>query len=143
MLSFLDDQAQPLESQATQLLAPRPGTCRGGKGIDYPKPVPLGWSGEKLQAWVGGSRIGPASPITRQFGSPRSPNKTWVVFPTPLGLLLSGSRLELWRVPDTLGPAERLTDCTVADRAAHVACVRQHRVALIHPNRIEKAESQD
>jgi hypothetical protein len=132
-LSFLDPNGIPQENQATRILAPRPGSCRGGKGPQHPEPVALGYTGEKLAAWVGGSRVGPDQPETRAKGSPLSPQGKCVIFATQLGLLVSGERTELWSVPKELGPPERLTDCVVNDNARRAACLRAGRAALLEP----------
>jgi hypothetical protein len=132
MLTFLDGDGTSLPDERTDLLAPRPGTCNGSKKHDIPRPVPLGFSGERLQAWVSGSIVGPRTPVTRALGSPRSPNKTWVVFPTELGLILDGPRLELWKL-ETLDKPGALTDCTVSNGARRVACVYEGRVVLMRP----------
>jgi hypothetical protein len=132
MLTFLGGDGQPMPSERTDLLAPRPGTCGGHDKHELPRPVPLGFSGERLQAWVSGGLIGPRTPVARPLGSPRSPNKTWAVFPTRLGLVLDGPRLELWKTTKLERPAE-LTDCTVSNGARRVACILGGRVVLIRP----------
>jgi hypothetical protein len=130
-LSFVGPAGAPLSNEPTRILAPRPGSCQGGAGSSYPHPVPLGWQGEKLVAWVGGSRVGPDKPQKRQPGSALSRNGLWVVYPTPLGLLIAGEKPELWQLPATLTPPQELTDCTIDNNAKLVACSLRGRAALI------------
>lgn len=137
MLTFLNGDGQPMTPERTNLLAPRPGTCNGTAKHELPLPVPLGFSGERLQAWVSGSLVGPRLPVTRPLGSPLSPNKTWIVVPTQLGLLLHGPRLDLWKV-EGLDPPEGLTDCTVSNGARRVACTLSGRVVVIRPEAPER-----
>ena len=131
-LSFAAGDGRALSSETTDILAPRPGSCAGGRDFQYPRPVPLGWAGEQLLAWVDGSRVGPKQPDQRPRGSALSPDGRWLVVPTQLGLLVSSSeRTELWRLPETLGPSERLTGCTISDSAARVACVFRGQAVVI------------
>ena len=128
-LSFVDEQGQTTQ-QVTDVLAPRPGNCRGGPALTQPASVPIGWSGEQLVAWAGGSWVGPKQPSERLQGSPLSPNGRWLVLPTRFGLVVRSARTELWRAPSET-PAEALSQCTIDDDGRHVACVFGTRAALV------------
>ena len=129
-LSFVDGAGQAVAPQTTEILAPRPGTCRGGPAVDSPA-VPIGWSDNQLAAWVAGSLIGPAEVRTRPKGSPRSVNGAWTVLPSHLGLVVTGKSHALWRLPESLGRAEKLRGCVIHDNGALVACVAPGGLALI------------
>lgn len=131
-LSFSDTSGAPHPPEPTRVLAPRPGSCRGGKPVSYPSPVPLGFSDGGLSAWVGGSWIGPHKPNTRPRGSALSRDGRRVVLPTPLGLLVSGEKHALWQLPEPLKP-ERLSDCTIRNDGKRVACVSGSNVVLLEP----------
>ncbi len=130
-LSFIDAAGNPLPPQVTNILAPRPGSCRGGPDVVYPRPAALGWAGEHLVAWVAGSLVGPSKPTTRPEGSALSRNGKFMVFPTQFGLLIGGTNHELWQLPDSLGPTERLSDCVIRDDGKLAACSVEAGVALI------------
>ncbi|HEY6724471.1 MAG TPA: hypothetical protein VI197_10575 [Polyangiaceae bacterium] len=129
-LSFVDGSGQPLAPWLTEILAPRPGTCRGGAAVDAPA-VPIGWVDAQLVAWVGGARIGPAELRTRPKGSPRSVNGEWTVLPSRLGLLVTGRSHELWHVPESVGQLEQLRACVIHDSGRLVACVTPAGFAFI------------
>lgn len=129
-LSFVDAKGQPIAPFLTEILAPRPGNCRGGASVEAPA-VPIGWSGAQLVAWVAGARIGPAVPSTRPKGSPRSVNGEWTVLPSRLGLLVTGKSLELWHVPESVGQLEQLRACVIHDSGRLLACVTPAGFALI------------
>lgn len=129
-LSFVDGSGQALAPQTTEILAPRPGSCRGGPALDSPA-VPIGWSDDQLVAWVAGSLLGPAEVRTRPKGSPRSVNGAWTVLPSHLGLVVTGKSHALWRLPESLGRPEALRGCVIHDSGALVACVAPNGLALI------------
>ncbi|HEU5074613.1 MAG TPA: hypothetical protein VFU02_10575 [Polyangiaceae bacterium] len=136
-LSFVDGSGQPLAPVLTEILAPRPGNCRGGAAVEAPA-VPIGWVDAQLVAWVGGARIGPAEPRTRPKGSPRSLNGEWTVLPSRLGLLVTGTQHELWQVPESVGQVEQLRACVIHDSGRLVACVTPDGFALIESEAVSR-----
>jgi hypothetical protein len=117
------------------LLAPRPGSCRGGAA---PKPVltsPLGWKPNGLEALVALAHVGPKTSVgeaalrPQLLGSPRSPDGRLLVTPMPLGLLVIGAaKPEVWAASSPEWTS--LSDCTVANDAKSVACVSAGRALL-------------
>lgn len=136
-LSFVDGAGQPLAPVLTEILAPRPGNCRGGAAVDAPA-VPIGWVDAQLVAWVGGARIGPTEPRTRPKGSPRSVNGEWTVLPSRLGLLVTGKAHELWHVPESVGQLEQLRACVIHDSGRLVACVTPAGFAFIETEALSR-----
>lgn len=130
VLSFVDGSGQPIAPVLTDILAPRPGSCRGGAAIEAPA-VPIGWVDSQLVAWVGGSLVGSAEPRTRPKGSPRSANGEWTVLPSRLGLIITGKAHELWQVPESVGQLDQLSACVIHDSGRLVACVTPAGFALI------------
>ena len=115
----------------TRLLAPRPGSCSGGKVVAM-IPAPLHLKGDTLSALIAGSLVGPPMKIAKR-GSPRSPDGNLLVGATRYGLLITGGdKPELWRGPG-VGPSSTLSDCTVSNGAKSVACVRAGRVVMFVP----------
>lgn len=131
-LSFVDGVGHPLPAQPTDILAPRPGTCRGGPAPATPPPVPVGWVGDEIVAWVAGSWVGPKTPTFRPQGSPRSQNGAWSVYPTELGLLVTGKQNQLWKYPDGF-EAKMLSGCVIQNSGQLVACATARGVVLIKP----------
>lgn len=129
-LSFVDGSGQPVAPVVTEVLAPRPGNCRGGTVVDAPA-VPIGWVDTQLGAWVGGARIGPSELRTRPKGSPRSANGEWTVLPSRLGLLVTGKAPALWHVPESVGQLAELRACVIHDSGQLLACVTPEGFALI------------
>jgi hypothetical protein len=135
-LSFSGGSGSTTAPARTRLLAPRPGSCRGGLRPG-PSLIPVSWHGAGLEALVAGSPVGAATSAGEaalrpaQPGSPRSPDGRSMVVPTPLGLLITHDQsAELWR-GDALGDPRPVNDCVVANRQERVACVRDDRVLLI------------
>jgi hypothetical protein len=139
LLTYVDSRSAPGEPQPTDLLAPRPGACRGGSVPQTPDPAPLGWSDGALTAIVAGATVGPpfiakARLAPHTPGTPFSPDGRWFVAVTPLGLLLDGAKPELWRAPSNGGPLgalRTLSDCVVANEARAAACIQAGRVLFI------------
>ncbi len=131
LLLFNDARNIPMPPVATRLLAPRPGTCRGGKPPRVPAAAPLSWrDGRGLSAIVAGSRIGPEPGKDVVPGSPRSPDGKLLVVPTSRGLLVTGGdKPELWKRAG-LDPLA-LTDCVVDNGARSIACVEHGHVKLL------------
>jgi hypothetical protein len=127
LLGFAGQQAE-----ATSLLAPRPGSCKGGAAPPMAL-SPLGFKDEKLEAYLAADHVGPsvskgeATLRPRVFGSARSPDGRLTVTPVSLGIaVIGGDKGELWRVGDT----KPLADCVVADQGNAVACVDGTSVKL-------------
>lgn len=136
-LSFVDGFGQPVAPVLTEILAPRPGNCRGGAAVEAPA-VPIGWVDAQLVAWVGGARVGPIEPRTRPKGSPRSVNGEWTVLPSRSGLIITGKLHELWHVPESVGQMEQLRACVIHDSGRLVACVTPDGFALIESEALAK-----
>jgi len=120
----------------TRLLAPRPGTCRGGASAT-PALSPLSFQGSALEAIVAGSLVGPVKSLgeavlrPEQPGAPRSPDGRALIVPTPLGLLVTHEQgAELWQGA-ALGDPRTLGDCVIANQKERAACTRDERVLLI------------
>lgn len=129
--------APAAEPIVTGLLAPRPGSCRGGAAPKAPPPAPLVWKTNGLEAIVAGAHVGPLTSVAeatlrpQPLGTPRSPDGRLLALPTPLGVLVSGvQKTELWQAA-ALPAAHALSDCTVANGAAALACVGEGRALLL------------
>jgi hypothetical protein len=126
-----------VEPVPSSVLSPRPGTCGRPDAPPHPAAQAIGWSPTGPVAVVGGVIAGPGSiDVVRRtppVGSPLSPDGQWLVRPSALGILLTGpERVELWTLSglDTL---RALSDCVVANGAAHVACIRAGRAIVLTP----------
>lgn len=111
-----------LESAVTDLLAPRPGACRGAPFDPGAPPAPISVE-EGLLIALGGSTL-PANkpPRAPPRGSAASRNSEHVAVPTALGLFLGGKsprllEIEGWR-------PSMVSGCTVDDRGVRAACVK-------------------
>jgi hypothetical protein len=118
-------------AEKTALLAPRPGSCAGGRPTSLVlAPLAVGDSG--VEGLIDGEHVGPrastAAAVLRPppRGTPRSPDGKWLASPTPLGVLVvGGDRPLLFRsLPAGLG------ECTSANRAERIACVEQGAVRI-------------
>ena len=121
----------------TDLLAPRPGACRGGAPPKYARPAPLAWKTTGLEAIVAGAHVGPKTSAAdaalrpQPLGTPRSPDGRHLVVPTPIGLLVTGPKKpELWQTAN-LPEETALSDCAVASGAAAVACVASGQLLIL------------
>ncbi len=134
----------------TGLLAPRPGSCRGG--VVEVHFSPLEWLGEVPVGLANGRCTHPSDPGfctdskslgTAKPGSPRSPDGQSMVALTPIGLLVHrGLKTERWR-GEVLGDTALLTDCVVANGAKALACVRNDRVLFVTRELVPRAEVPD
>jgi hypothetical protein len=130
-LTFSNAAAQP-----TRLLAPRPGTCRGGASA-APALSALSFQGSALEAVVAGSVVGPVQSLGEAVlrpelpGAPRSPDGRALIVATPLGLLVTHEQgAELWQGA-SLGDPRTLNECVVSNGHERAACTRDDRVLLI------------
>ena len=124
-IGFTAASGAPADAQTTDLLAPRPGSCKGGRAAALSL-APQSWKDGTLEALLAGEPVGPrlsraeAALRPQVRGSSRSPGGKLMVVPGTLGLLVTGGdKPELWRIK----AGSALQECTVADRAARVACV--------------------
>ncbi len=116
-----------METIATPLLAPRPGSCRPNASFVPPAAVALGLKADAPLLLLGATWVGPeqsfaeASLRPQPPGTPRSPNGKYLAATTHLGILVhSLTGTELWQA-DELGQHSGV-GCTVNDSASQVAC---------------------
>jgi hypothetical protein len=117
-----------LEPIPTDVLAPRPGACRGARGPEFAVSV-LDYREDQLNLVIAGSRTVRSKDATGEFprGSARSQNGRWLVVPTPLGLALLGDRSELWQHAETRTSS---LDCVPSNDGTRVACASGRRALL-------------
>lgn len=134
-LLLSDAAGTPLPPRKTSILSPRPGPCKPGGPAPAPDLVPLEWTGGKNAGLVAGALFGVESlkelaPVPTAKGTPRSPDGKWFVLPWSQGfLVLGGAKPQTWSAT-TLA----LSDCTIANGAAAVACVRTDKVVVFTPS---------
>ncbi len=116
-----------LDTTSTQLLAPRPGTCRPNATFDAPSAVGLGVKGGSVALLLGASRVGASLSFAdatlreQPKGAPRSPSGKYLAVPTPLGVLVaSATSHRLWQLAQPWPHA--LVGCAVNDAASALAC---------------------
>lgn len=134
LLEFAGPDGARLPAVPSGILAPRPGSCAGGRNQKLPDALPISWTKAGFAALIAGIRVGPRGPHANP-GAPLSPDSTRFVTPTPLGLLVGGGeRPEIWNIegPDGLSLGE-LEGCVVANGAKAVACTLGARVLVITP----------
>jgi hypothetical protein len=122
---------------ASELLAPRPGTCRGGSLPRSTPPIPLSFQGTTPEAIVAGKSINAQAervPAAVVPGSARSPDGQYLAVPSPLGLVIaSRERTALWYSADVNWSALEASDCVVANAARAAACISGGRARLFIP----------
>ena len=116
-----------LDTTATQLLAPRPGTCRPNASFDAPRAVGLGVKGGSVALLLGASRVGASLSFAdatlreQPKGAPRSPSGKYLAVPTALGVLVvSATSHHLWQLAQPWD--NPLLGCAVNDTASALAC---------------------
>ncbi len=128
LLSFQKGDGSFAAPVVTSVLAPRPGSCAGGKAPTLPEPVPLAIKPSGLEAFVLGKIIGPvtspAEAVLRPqpHGTARSPDGRYLALATSSGVLLhSQDKDELWTPGGVT--ARDLHGCVAANDGAAIACV--------------------
>lgn len=120
---LLSSGPAPREPEPTPLLAPRPGSCKGGALPAMSPPFVVSFQGAAPEVLIGGKLVGPKT----NAGSARP-----LAVPTPLGLLVTtAEKAELWRVSDANLSPSNVSDCVVASGGAAVACVVEGRARLL------------
>jgi hypothetical protein len=119
----------------TELMAPRPGVCKGGR--EFPPPTPIVYGHGAFQALIAGFLVSSTSPSAAQSlpqpGSARSQDGKWTVAASPLGIAVIGERKELWNLqalPAEQAEAAKLSHCIVSNAASAVACVQGGKAVL-------------
>ena len=125
------------EQVPTEVIAARPGSCKGRAFVDGLSPTPVAWTDGGLTALLGGRlvELGSLADARRSvpFGSPLSLDGRRLVVPTTLGLLvLHDEANELWTVSPPTGTAG-LHHCVIANGATRAACVKGIRAAIVDP----------
>lgn len=117
----------------TELVAPRPGFCRGGAGFEAPRVAPAAWTDAGISGFLGMTWVG-SRPSHPPMGSPLSPNGRYSIVASPTGLLVAGNeKATLWVFDDTAVPAQ-LRDCVVSNNAQAAACVMADRAYVVLPD---------
>lgn len=133
-LTRTDPAGSPLEPIATNLMAPRPGSCALGRSFRAPAVTPLAWGRGGPSAYVGLARVGPAIAAPAPLGSATSPNGRFTILGTEWGLLVVGSREpELWAFDDDR-LARHLEHCVISNNAQAAACVLAGRAYVVLPD---------
>jgi len=112
-----------------QMLAPRPGACRGGRFEEAFPLVPVAADERGFEVVWGGTLLwsNPEARPKPKAGSPRSEDGLAIAIATPLGLVVAGKG-ELWKVDGwDVTPG---SDCTVANDLKRAACIRAGRVEV-------------
>lgn len=117
----------------TELVAPRPGVCRGGSGFEAPRVAPAAWTDAGISGYLGTIWVG-SRPPHPSLGSPLSPNGRYSMVATRNGLLVSSNeKATLWVFDDPAVPAQ-LKDCVVSNNAQAAACVMAGRAYVVLPD---------
>lgn len=122
----------PLPPLATSLIAPRPGSCRGG-AFTAPAIRPVAWGAGGISAFVGAALVGTPPPHP-PMGSAFSPNGRYGITATPWGLFVpGGDKPALWVFEDAALPPQ-LRECVVSNNAQAAACLLEGRAHVVLPD---------
>lgn len=117
----------------TELVAPRPGFCRGGAAFEAPRVAPAAWTEAGISGFLGTTWLG-SRPQHPPPGSPLSPNGRYSIVASPSGLLVSGNeKTTSWVFDDAAVPTQ-LRDCVISNNAQAAACVMAGRAYVILPD---------
>ncbi len=131
--NFNDLEGRPLLPVLTPHLAPRPGSCGGGKASFAPRLTPLGFKDGRLHALIGPLEVSPPgqnpADLPHFQGAPRSADGKLLVVPSAFGLLVTGTVNALWSAEPGSEFGE-LSDCVIQNGGERVACLEAGRPVL-------------